>query len=593
MAGRCGVHRPANQTGIQMSVEISSANPLSVWSRCCRYLAQNPLIFVQLGVIVILSILILYPAFLLFQASFLDKAGNFSLVWYIEAYTNPRNYEAILNTLIISGGAALIATVFGTFLAWAVVRTDVPGRRLMEAASIIPFISTPFIGALAWILLASPHTGLINQLWFLLTGTREPLIDIYGVWGIVMVEALYEMPYVFLIVAGALRSMDPTLEEASLSSGAGVWATTWRVTLPLVLPAILGGALLVFVLAAEQFGVPAVLGTPAKIRVLTTSIWDTQSTHPPKYGLGSSLCVTLLIITMIGLWLQRRLTSARSYTTVGGKGARPRRIALGPLKWVVLAICLAYLFVAVILPYATIFLSSIRTIWTHDFRWSQLTLDNYHWVLFEYPITQRALVNSLFLAVVGATVCIIFCAVVSFLSLRTQLPGRKALDYLSMLPMAFPGIVLAVGLLNAWISPPLVLYGTVWIMFIAYITRYFPYGVRSTSATLIQIHPELEESSLISGANWFQTFRRVTLPLLKPGIVSGWILLFVSFTRELSASVILYSPGNEVISVAIYDMWEQGDFQPLTALAFIQIAIALVMLALVKWVTKIDREVSA
>ncbi|MCG8545321.1 MAG: iron ABC transporter permease [Alphaproteobacteria bacterium] len=561
-------------------------------ARLRGFLALNPLFFVLLAVVLVLAVLIIYPAFLLFEGSFRDETGAYSLVWYIEAYSNPRNYEAILNTLIIAGGAALIATVFGTFLAWAVVRTDVPGRRIMEAASIIPFISTPFIGALAWILLASPQTGLINQFWRFAFGATDPLINIYGVWGIVMVEALYEMPYVFLIVAGALRSMDPTLEEASLSSGAGVWRTTWRVTLPLVLPAILGSALLVFVLAAEQFGVPAVLGTPAKIRVLTTSIWDTQSVHPPKHGLGASLCVTLLIITMVGLWLQRRLIGARSYTTVGGKGARPRRISLGPLRWVVLAVCAAYLLLAVVLPYATIFFSSIRSIWTHDFRWQQLTLENYHWVLFEYPITQRALFNSLFLAVVGATVCIIFCAVVSFLSLRTRLPGRKALDYLSMLPMAFPGIVLAVGLLNAWITPPLVLYGTVWILFVAYITRYFPYGVRSTSATLVQIHPELEESSLISGANWFQTFRRVTLPLLKPGIVSGWILLFVSFTRELSASVLLYSPGNEVISVAIYDMWEQGDFHPLSALAFIQIAIALVMLALVKWVTRVDRDVA-
>jgi iron(III) transport system permease protein len=277
---------------------------------------------------------------------------------------------------------------------------------------------------------------------------------------------------------------------------------------------------------------------------------------------------------------------------VSGKGAQPRRIRLGPLRWAVFAACAGYLLFAVLLPYATLFLSSIRTLWTHDFRWEQLTIENYRWVLFDYPITQRALFNSLFLAVVGATVCILFCAVVSFLSLRTRLPGRKALDYLGMLPMAFPGIVLAVGLLQAWITPPLVLYGTIWILFIAYITRYFPYGVRSTSATLLQIHPELEESSLISGANWFQTFRRVTLPLLKPGLVAGWILLFVSFTRELSASVLLYSPGREVLSVAIYDMWEQGDFRPLSALAFVQIAIALAMLAIVKRVTKVDREVA-
>ena len=560
-------------------------------NRIKAFFALNPLFFVLVLVIAILAVLILYPASILLMDSFRGTSGELTFRWYVEAYTKPRNLEAIVNTLIISGGTALFATFFGTLMAWAVVRTNMPFRRVIEAASIVPFISTPFIGALAWILLASPQTGLINQVWQHVLGFETPLVNIYSVWGIVMVEALYEMPYVFLIVAGALKSMDPTLEEASFASGAGLARTTFKVTLPLVLPAILGGGLLVFVLAAEQFGVPAVIGTPARIRVLTTSIWDTQSVYPPKYGLGASLSVTLLLISMIGLWLQRQILSSRSYTTVGGKGARPRRIDLGAFKWVIFGLSLLYLVMAVILPYATIFLSSIRTLWTEHLEWSQLTLQNYHWILFEYPTTQRALFNSLFLAVVGATVAIIFCALISFLSLRTHVPGRKALDYLAMLPMAFPGIVLAFGLLRVWIMPPLVLYGTMWILFIAYLTRYIPYGVRSTSATLVQIHPELEESSLASGANWFTTFRRVTLPLLRPGLVAGWILLFVSFMRELSASVLLYSPGNEVLSVAIYDLWGQGDFRPLSALAVIQIVICLLMLTIVKKVTRVDSEI--
>ena len=557
------------------------------------FIALNPLFFVLLAVVLVIGVLVVYPAVLILRDSFFDKNGALSLTWYIEAYSDPRNFGAILNTLVIAAGTSLLATVFGTFMAWAVVRTNLPLRRVIEASAIVPFISTPFIGALAWILLASPGTGLINHFWQLLFGPGESIVNIYSIWGLILVESLYEMPYVFLIVAGALRSMDPTLEEASFSSGAGLTRTTLKVTLPLVLPAILGGALLVFVLAAEQFGVPAVLGTPARIRVLTTSIWDTQSVFPPKYGLGAALCVTLFLISTIGLYLQRRIVNARSFTTVGGKGARPRRIDLGAMKWVVTGLCLLYLMMSVVLPYATILFSSIRTLWTPHFHWAQLTIENYNWVLFKYPITQRALFNSIMLAAVGATLGIMFAAVISFLTLRTRVPGRKSLDYLAMLPMAFPGIVLAVGLLRAWINPPLVLYGTIWILLVAYIARYLPYGVRSTSATLVQVHPELEESSLSSGANWFQTFWHVTLPLLKPGIVSGWILLFVSFTRELSASVLLYSPGHEVISVAIYDLWAQGDFRPLSALAVIQIVISLVMLVIVKKVTKVDAEVAA
>jgi iron(III) transport system permease protein len=552
----------------------------------------DPLLYVQLAVILLLGMMIVYPVAILLNESIRDESGALSLVWYVEAYTNPRNYWAILNTLIIATGVALVATVIGTFLAWAVVRTDVPGRRLIELASIVTFLSTSFIGALAWILLASPEIGLINQFWRFLGG-EDALVDIYSLEGIIFVEALYQIPLVFLLVGGALRSMDPTLEEASLSAGAGMWWTTVRVTLPLVLPAILASSLLVYIFAAEQFGVPAVLGAPARIRVLTTSIIETQVVYPPRDGLGAALCVTLLGLAVAGLWLQRRLLGPRSYTTVGGKGAHPRRLGLGPFRWVVLAVCLAYLLFAVALPFVTIFLSSIRTLWTADFRWEQFTLHNYYWVLFEYPITQRAIVNSLFLAVVGATLGMLLSALISFLSLRTQLPGRKGLDYLSMLPLGFPGVVLAFGMLQAWIYPPLVLYGTIWILLVAYITRDLPIGVRATSATLVQIHPELEESSRSCGANWLQTFKDVTLPLLKSGMLAGWFLLFVSFTRELSASILLYSPRLEVLSVAIYDMYYDGNFRELSALAFMQIALALVVLAIAKRATGLDRRIAS
>jgi iron(III) transport system permease protein len=335
--------------------------------------------------------------------------------------------------------------------------------------------------------------------------------------------------------------------------------------------------------------VPAVLGTPAQIRVLTTSIVETQNFYPPRHGLGAALCITLLVVALVGLWLQRRALAARSYTTVGGKSAQPRRVALGRFRWVLFAVCLGYLFLAVVLPFTTIFLSSIRTLWTSDFRLEQFTLENYRWVIFDYPITQRAILNSLFLAIVGATVGMLLCSLVSFLTLRTRLPGRRGLDYLAMIPLGFPGVVLAYGMLQAWITPPLVLYGTIWILLLAYITRYLPVGVRSTSATLVQIHPELEESSLSSGANWFQTFKNVTLPLLKPGILAGWALLFLIFTRELSASVLLYSPGREVLSVAIFDLHQSGQFRALSALACLQITAAISILATAKWVMGIDR----
>src|SRR5215475_1250382 len=552
----------------------------------------DPLLVVHIATILLLCVLILYPVAILLNQSVRGDDGTLSFVWYLQAYTSLRNYQAILNTLIVAFGATAFAVAIGTFLAWAVVRTDMPGRRVVELASLVPFISTPLIGALAWILLLSPQTGLINQAWRFVYGSGS-IFNIYSIWGIIFVEALYETPLVFLLVSGALRSMDPTLEEASLSSGAGVFKTTSRVTLPLVLPSILAGALLVFILAAEQFAVPAVLGTPAKIRVLTTSIFEAQSVYPSRDGLAAALSVTLLAIALGGLVLHKRLLGARSYATVAGKAARPRRVNLGRWRYLLLAVCVLYLVLAVVLPVVTIFLSSIRTIWTADFRWEQFTLANYTRVLFAYPAAERAIVNSLILALVGATATILLCALISFLSRRARLPGHKILDTLAMVPMGFPGIVLAVGLLHAWITPPLVLYGTIWILFVAYMTRYLPVGVRSVSASLAQIHPELEESSLASGATWLQTFRHVTLPLLKPGIAAGWALLFVAFTRELSASILLYSPRLEVLSVVIYDLYQEGGFRALCALATLQVVIAIAVLAIARSVTRLDQSAEA
>ena len=562
------------------------AGRASGWSVSRLLSGQHWLFAAHVAVILFLCVLILYPVAILIGMSFHDDNGAWSLANYISAYTTVRNGQAILNTVLIAVGTALCSVMVGTFMAWAVVRTDMPGRRMIELASVIPFISSPLIGALAWILLASPNTGLINQAWQFFAG--EPLIDIYSVWAIVFVETLYEAPVVFLLVAGALRTMNPTLEEASLSAGAGIAKTTLRVTLPLVTPSILAGAMLVFILAAEQFGVPALLGSPAKIRVLTTSIWEAQATSPSDDGLAAALGTNLLVIALVALWLHKKLLGARSYVTVSGKSAHPRRIELGLMRWVTFALCAAYLLLAVILPVGTIFVSSIRTLWTPEFHWNQFTLVHYYEVLFDYQPAQRAIVNSLFIAVVGATVTILLCAFIAFLSLRVRLPGAKFLDTLTMIPLGFPGIVLAVGLLHAWINPPIVLYGTIWILFVAYMTRYLPLGVRSVSATLAQIHPELEESSQSSGANWFKTFWHVTLPLLRPGIFAGWALLFVAFTRELSASILLFSPNQEVLSVVIFDMYGEGNFRQLSALTTLQILIAVVVLVIAKRVSNVD-----
>lgn len=552
----------------------------------------NPLWYVQMLVICLLAFFILYPMAILLKESFYSAKEGFTLKWYLQAYTDMRNLRAIRDTLIYAFSAGVCATVLGTFIAWVTVRTNTPLKRTIGVAAVVPFIMPPFIGGLAWSLLASPRAGLINQFVLWLVGV-EQWINIYSLGGIIFVLGLYTAPFVILIVEGALKSMDTSLEEASMMARGNIVKTTLKITLPLVYPAILSGGLLAFVLSLENFGVPAVLGIPGKVSVLTTKIYAAHASYPQNFHLGSALSVTLLFITIIGVYFQKKFLEKKSFTTIMGKSTRVQLIDLGRWRYVTLAVCLLYLLVSVVLPIAVLLLSSLRTVWTHYFEWSQLTLENYNFILFSYDLTQRGIRNSLVLSTVGATFTILFCAVIAFLSIKAKLPGKKLLEYLAMISIGIPGIVLAFGMVRAWISPPLVLYGTIWIMLLGYFTRYLPYGYRSVSSTLIQIHPELEESSLMSRANWFQTFRRITIPLLKPGIVAGWILLFISFFRELSASILLYTPGNEVISVAMYDMWESGEFRYLSAVSIIVIIIAVAALYLVRKFSGVDTDIKA
>lgn len=563
-----------------MRVEAQSLVP---WARP-KWLtvARNPLWWAQGGISLLLGYLILFPSGVLMLESVRGAQGGWTAAWYVKVYTDPGNYQALANSLIVAMGSAIFATILGTILAWIVTRTDTPCRGLLEVAALVPFICVPFIGALAWTLLGSPNTGLLNQWARNLLGV-ERLVNIYSLGGMILVIGLYTAPFVLLIVGGALRSMDASMEEASLMAGASQAATTVLVTLPMVAPAILSGAFLALVLALEQFGVPAVLGLPARIPVLTTKIWTTTSEYPPQYGQGAALCVVLLLLTVGGVLLQRRLLSRRRFTTVTGKGARARQVRLGDFRWVAFGFGLAYLSAAMALPMGVLVLASFRSVWTQQLLWSQLTVNNYSYVVIEYPLSRLAMGNSLLLGAGGATLAILLAAAISFLCLRARLPGHRALEQLAMLPLAFPGTVLAYGMLRAWIQPPLVLYGTMYILLAAYVGRYLPYGVQSTSSTLAQIHPELEESSLMSGASWPATFRRITIPLLQSGIIAGWILLFVSFLRELSASVLLYTPKQVVLSVALFDLWASGDIGYLSALSVLMIVVAVAALALLRW----------
>jgi iron(III) transport system permease protein len=513
-----------------------------------------------------------------------DPDTTFTLANFRELLRAPDTWGLILRTLWIGLGTTALTMAIGVPLAWIIVRTDVPLRGVLEQALIVPFFVSPFIGAIAWSLLAAPRAGLLNALmtWLVpVFGEAGPL-NIHSSGGIIWTMGLYFVPFVFIFVGGALKSMDPSLEDGSQMCGAGALETARRVTLPLVMPAISGSALLVFILAVGQLGVPALLGTPGRVHVLTTEMYILISNYPPQYGQAAAMGVVLFLVTAALVYLQHRLLGAKQFVTVTGKGFRPRHLQMGRWRAPLLLVCLTYLFVSVVLPLAALVWVSFISYLVPSFSHATYTLRNYAEILLTYPVTKLAIKNSLVLSLLGATGGMILMSAIAWILLRTRIPGRKLLEYVCTLPIAVPAVVLAVGFLWAWINVPF-LYGSIWLLLICYVTVYMPYGISTTSATLRQIDPSLEECATVCGASPLSVLTTVTIPLLKPGLVAGWVLLFIMFNRELATSLFLATSQSVVMSVAIFDLYYQGLWGRLSAFAILQVLIVFAVLALGRW----------
>lgn len=527
------------------------------------------------GAGVLVAALVLLPVGMLLWTSLrieeFGEAAYFSLKNYTEFVLSPRILRSIGNTVVVSAGATVIAGNCGVALAWIHARTNVPGRPVLEPLTLVPFFLSPYVGAIAWSYLAAPRVGLLNG-WLRTLGFADDPLSVYSRSGIVWVLALFFTPVMYLFVIGSLRRMDPALEESARTSGSSVWQTARRVTLPLVTPAMLSGAILVFVSCAGEFGVPLALGTPFKIETMTTQIYNLTNGSAIDYNASAALSAVLAALTLTFIFIHRKVVLPRGYTTITGRGYRPARVDLGRWRWAAFAFNLLYLLMAVILPLLALFLVSISVRWEGRFEPGALTLSNYVYV-FTYPLSARAVWNSLKLAVGGATVCMALALLVAYGIHRGRQRGRGTLDVLSSLPIGFPGIVLAMGILLAYIRTPV--YSTLWILLIGYVTRYMPYGQRMVSSALLSLSPELEQSSRTAGASWLTTLRRVTLPLLRPGIVAGWLLLFVIFLREFPISVLLYKGGLEVLSVAVWYFSEHESAVRTAAVAMVQVVLLL------------------
>jgi iron(III) transport system permease protein len=553
-----------------------AAAPASGW--------RDPLTLTVLGVALVLGFLALYPTAMLLYGSLstaeFGQPGELSLANYVTAYTDRQTYRLLADSFLFAAGASLLSLALAVTLAWITVRTNAPLRGLIELIAVVPNIFPPLLIAIAWTLLASPSVGLLNALLKSTLGLAAAPLDIYSMPGLIFVEGLILTPLAFLIVAAALRGMDPSLEESARMLGSSQWRVVRTVTLPLVRPAILAALTLNFVRALESFDTPAIIALPARIEVFTTKIYrEALAAYPPDYNLAATYGVSLLVIALVFVYLYRRFTSrVEMFATVTGKGYRPGIIDLGRGRFAAAGIAVAILALVVALPVLVLFLTSLLPYYQAPTLESlhAATLKHYAYI-FTNDRVYNALGTSLFLAVVGATVAMVLAALTAYITVKTRVRGRALLDALTFLPWAFPSTALAIGLLWAYVRLPVPIYATVWILLIAYVTRFLPYGLRSVTSTIVQIHRELEEASRAAGGGFVTTLRRIVFPLLRPGLIAGWILLATIFMREFSLSLFLYSPSSEPVGPLLYFMWLDGLTGPLAALGMLVSAVSAVL----------------
>ena len=551
------------------------------WTAALRRL--DPAAVVMAVAAAVLFFLVLYPLFWLFYGSFAysDQASSgtvFSQFWQL-----PGLARAFQNTLELLLGAVPLSFLFALPLVWIVTRTDTPLKGLIEIAAVLPFITPPLIGAVAWALLAAPRTGLINEFARQL-GATAPVLNIYSMRGLIFVMSLYVSPYVFLTVQAVMQRMDASLEEASLIAGASLRATVFKVVLPLCMPALLSAGILVTTRILEEFAIPGVLGAPTGIYTITTYIYYQAISYlPPRYEVAALLASLLMGLTGVLLLVQSRiLGGSRRFTTVSGKGHPPRLLRLGPWRYLTLAYALSYIGLTVALPYLVLLYAAFISHWGAPPVLSNLTLANFAATFDPALSTRSGLVNSLILAVSGATFATLLTLIISYMITTAKPWIRNILDFVSSIPLAMPGPVIAVAVLWAYLHEPFVLYGTLWILLVAYVTHYLPYGVRTITGSFRQLSPDFERAAAACGAGRLAGFRDILFPLVRPGILAGWMLMFISMIRELSSSIFLFVPGTETTAVTLLEMWQEAMFSGVAVLSLTLILISISVVVLVR-----------
>lgn len=512
---------------------------------------------VMLGVVVLLAAMIVLPVGWLVVYAFADKQGHPTLANFVTLFSDPSFLEPLITTLILSFSVSALCCLVAAPLGWLAARTDMPLGRTLRTLVMASLVTPPFVGAIAWEMLAAPNSGLLNKLWRLLTGAPddEALFDIYTLEGLIFVLSCYTFPYVFILVANALDRMPGELEDASSMLGAKGWQTALRITVPLALPVLLAGALVAFLQAMNQFGAPAILAIPAGFHTLTTKIWSLFQ-FPPKSELASAAAMPLLLLTVALLRLQSMALGRRGYAVLGGKYGAPRLVRLGWLRWAAASFAMLVLAMPLFLPYAALINTVFSPVSSQLVTFETASLHNIHFTFWELSSTLPALKNTFILAVASATLGGVLALLIAYIVARRAVPGHRALAFLATSPLAIPGIVLGVGLFLAYAQT---LYGTLWILLVAFITIELPASYQQLGSAFHAVHPELEEAGRMLGASRLRTLKDITAPLLSSAAIATWCFIFVAVIRELSAAAVLFTSETKVLSVLIFDLKESGD----------------------------------
>jgi iron(III) transport system permease protein len=533
----------------------------------------------------LLCVLIILPMTWLVYYSFVDRDGTFTLENFARLATDPTFVDPLVTTVIIATSSSVVCCAFAAVMGWLVARTDMPLGNVVRALVTASFVTPPFLGAIAWELLAAPNSGLINKAWRAFTGAEMDayLLNIYTLPGLIFVISCYTFPYVFVLIANALDRIPGDLEDASSILGGRAWTTARRVTIPLAMPALLAGALIAFLQSMTLFGSPAILALPAGFHTMTTKIWSLFQ-FPPKLELAAAASLPLLVLTVVLLRAESMVLGRRGYSVVGGKQGNPRLVPLGALRWVALGFVLLVLALPIFLPYAALINAAFSRVASQFIWFDNFTFQNFDFVFFQLSATKLAVKNTFILGVLAATIGTILAVVISYVTSRKAIAGYRALGFLATAPVAIPGIVLGVGLFLSYARPPFVLYGTLWILLIAFVTIALPAAYQQMQSAFRSVHVDLEEAGRILGATRLRTLRDITAPLLRTSVIATWCFIFVGVMRELSAAVILFTSETKVISVLIFDLKESGD---LGAIAVLGLAMLVITFAVVVAVNRV------